>query len=234
MNSHKNARLTQQGRKLLIKRIHTQGLASAAEAADVSLHTARKWLKRFQQEGCHGLADRSSRPQRTRCRIPAPLAQRIESLRRARMPMRSIAASVGLSLATVSRFLARVGLSSLKALEPRLPMSRYEHAAPGDLLHLDTKKLGRFWRVGHRITGKRRGNSHGAGWEAAHVAIDEHSRAGFVQIRPDGREDAAVAFLLAALAHYRTLGGRGRDSGCPLPPAQIRTCGTTAYGSYLK
>jgi transposase InsO family protein len=224
MNSHKNARLTLEGRKLLVKRIRTQGLRPAAEAAGLSLRSARKWLNRFRQEGCGGLADRSSRPQRTRCRIQPPLAQRIESLRRARMPMRSIAATVGLSLATVSRLLARLGLSSLKALEPRPAVSRYEHAAPGDLLHLDTKKLGRFQRVGHRITGKRSEKSRGAGWEVAHVAIDDHSRVGFVQIRPDEREDCAVAFLLAALAHYSALGVRVR---------RILTDNGSAYRSRL-
>ena len=224
MNTHKNARLTLQGRKLLIERIRTQGLTSAAQAAGVSLRTARKWLKRFQQEGCNGLADRSSRPRRTRCRVHPPLAQRIESLRRARMPMRSIAATVGLCLATVSRLLARLGLSSLKALEPRPPVCRYEHAAPGDLLHLDTKKLGRFQRVGHRITGDRHVKSRGVGWEVAHVAIDDHSRVGFVQIRPDEREDSTVAFLRAALAHYAALGIRIR---------RILTDNGSAYRSRL-
>jgi transposase len=224
MNSHKNARLTLEGHKLLIKRSQTQGLTAAAEAAAVSLRTARKWLKRFRLEGYNGLIDRKSRPHRTRCRIPAPLAQRVERLRRERMPMRSIAAIVGLSLATVSRFLARLGLSSLKALEPRPAVIRYEHAAPGDLLHLDTKKLARFQRVGHRITNNRYVKSHGAGWEFAHVAIDDHSRVGFVQIRPDEREDSAVAFLRAAWAHYGALGIRIR---------RILTDNGSAYRSRL-
>lgn len=209
MNSHKNARLTLQGRKLLIKRIDAEGLTPAAEAAGVSLRTARKWQARFRQEGCAGLADRTSRPQHTRCRVDAALAQRIEQLRRARMPMRSIAALAGVSVATVSRFLARLGLSRLKALEPpAAPTVRYEHKAPGDLLHLDTKKLGRFHCPGRHVVGGRR--SRGAGYELAHVAIDDYSRVGFVQIRPDEREGTTVAFLLASIAHYAALGVRIR------------------------
>jgi transposase InsO family protein len=209
MNSHKNARLTLEGRKLLIRRINAEGLIPAAEAAGISLRTARKWQARFLQEGCAGLADRSSRPQHTRSRVDPPLAQRIEQLRRARMPMRSIAALVGLSVSTVSRFLASIGLSRLKALEPPgVPVLRYEHKAPGDLLHLDTKKLGRFHCPGRHVAGGRR--SRGAGWELAHVAIDDYSRVGFVQIRPDEREDTTVAFLLAAIAHYAAQGIRIR------------------------
>lgn len=209
MNSHKNARLTLQGRKLLVERIRTYGLTPAALAAGVSLCTARKWFKRFQQEGCKGLGDRSSRPCRTRCRIEPSLAQRIERLRRARMPMRCIAALTGLSAATVSRFLKRLGLSRLKSLDAatEAPM-RYEHKAPGDLLHLDTKKLDRFHCPGRRVAGGRR--SRGAGREAAHVAIDDHSRVGFVQIHPNEGQECAVSFLQAAVAHYASLGVRIR------------------------
>ena len=209
MNSHKNARLTLEGRKLLIRRINAEGLIPAALAAGISPRTARKWQARFRQEGCAGLADHSSRPRHTRCQVDVAMAQRIEQLRRTRMPMRSIAALVGVSVATVSRFLARIGLSRIKALEPpAAPPIRYEHQAPGDLLHLDTKKLDRFHCPGRRITGGRR--NRGAGRELAHVAIDDHSRLGFVQIRPDEREDTTVAFLLAAIAHYASLGVRIR------------------------
>jgi transposase InsO family protein len=209
MNSHKNARVTLEGRKLLIRRIDAGGLTPAAEAAGVSLRTAKKWQVRFRHEGCAGQADRTSRPQHTRSRVDAAMAQRIEQLRRTRMPMRSIAARAGVSVATVSRFLARIGLSRLKALEPpAAPPIRYEHQAPGDLLHLDTKKLDRFHCPGRRVAGGRR--NRGAGCELAHVAIDDHSRAGFVQIRPNEREDTTVAFLLAAIAHYASLGVRIR------------------------
>lgn len=206
MNSHKNARLTFEGRKLLIERIAVLGVTAAAQAGGISVRTARKWQQRFEAQGHNGLYDHSSRPQRTRTTIDAELAQRMEQLRRARMPMRKIATLVGRSVATVSRFLAGLGLSSLKALEPRVPVLRYERQAPGELLHMDTKKLGRIVRPGHRVTGDPRDSVTGAGWEFAHVAIDDHSRAGFVQMHSDERKGSAVDFLKAAVAHYAALG----------------------------
>ena len=206
MNSHKNARTTFAGRKLLIERIATMGLKPAAESAGISVRTARKWLWRFNQYGQDGLLDRTSRPHTTRSTVDEALYKRIEQLRRARMPMRVIAAIVGRSMSTVSRVLGRLGLSSLKALEPALPTLRYERDAPGELLHMDTKKLGRIVRPSHRVTGNRRDSVEGAGWEFAHVAIDDHSRAGFVRMYADERKDSAVAFLKAAVAHYAALG----------------------------
>ena len=206
MNSHKNARLTVEGRKLLIERVAAKGLTPAAQAAGVSLRTARKWLARFEQEGLAGLADRSSRPSRTRATVDASLAGSIEQLRRLRMPMRRIAELVGRSVSTVSRWLARLGLSSLKALDPVRPVVRYEHVAPGEMLHMDTKKLGRIVRPGHRITGDPRDSVAGAGWEFAHVAIDDHSRAGFVQMYTDERKDSASAFLKETVARFAAQG----------------------------
>ena len=208
MNAHKNARLTLLGRQLLVQRVAQIGLRAAAEAAGVSLRTARKWLKRFRQDGIEGLADRSSRPWHTRSSIDEALGQRIEQLRRGRMPMRRIAELVGRSVSTVARWLAKLGLSSLRALEPPRVVVRYEHAAPGDLLHMDTKKLGRIVRTGHRVTGNRRDTVDGAGWEFAHVAIDDHSRAAFVQMHADERKSSASEFLRAAVAHYATRGVR--------------------------
>jgi len=206
MNSHKNARTTFAGRKLLIERIRTMGLIPAAEAAGISPRTVRKWLKRFELQGEAGLMDRSSRPCTTRSTVDEALRTRIEQLRRRRMPMRTIAHIVGRSVATVSRTLAALGLSSLKALGPTEPVLRYEHEAPGDLLHMDMKKLGRIVAPGHRITGDPRDHTRGAGWEVAHVAIDDHSRVGFVQIHSDEKRASALAFLHAAVAHYRALG----------------------------
>lgn len=208
MNSHKNARLTFEGRKLLIERAAVMGVMLAAQAAGISERSARKWLQRFAEQGLAGLYDRSSRPQRTRTSCDASLRQRIEQLRRTRMPMRAIARIVGRSAATVSRVLARLGLSSLKALEPTSPVVRYERQSPGELLHMDTKKLGRIVRPSHRVTGNRRDSVDGAGWEFAHVAIDDHSRAGFVQMHADERKGSAVDFLKAAVAHYAALGVR--------------------------
>jgi transposase InsO family protein len=210
MNSHKNARTTYAGRKLLIERINVMGLTPAAEAAGVSLRTARKWLARFKAEGEAGLRDRSSRPRKTRSTINGELSARIEQLRRSRMPMRTIARTVGRSVATISRVLATLGLSSLKALAPKAPVVRYERSAPGEMLHLDTKKLGRIVRPSHRVTGNRRDSVDGAGWEVAHVAIDDHSRAGFVQMHADEKKTTAVDFLKAAVAHYAALGVRIR------------------------
>ncbi|SFN59103.1 IS481 family transposase, partial [Variovorax sp. OV329] len=206
MNSHKNARLTFEGRKLLIERIAGMGLMPAAEAAGISVRTARKWLKRFDQQGLAGLHDRSSRPTNVRTNLDQSLRQRIEQLRRARMPMRNIARIVGRSVATVSRLLARLGLSSLKALDPVVAVVRYERHAPGELLHMDTKKLGRILRPSHRVTGDRRDASKRAGWEFVHVAIDDHSRASFVQVLEDERKTSATEFLKAAVAHYAALG----------------------------
>lgn len=208
MNSHKNARTTFAGRKLLIERIGVMGLMPAAEAAGISPRTARKWLQRFEEFGEAGLMDRSSRPGRTRTTTDNELRVRIERLRRGRMPMRTIAGVVGRSVATISRVLAAAGLSSLKALDPAKPVVRYERLTPGELLHMDTKKLGCIERPSHRITGDRRDASRGAGWEVAHVAIDDHSRAGFVQMYVDERKDSAVAFLKAAVAHYAAIGVR--------------------------
>jgi transposase InsO family protein len=206
VNSHKNARLTFEGRKLLIERIAVMGLIPAAEAAGISRQTVRKWLLRFGEGGEDALRDRTSRPDRIRSTIDIKLAERIELLRRARMPMRRIATLVARSVATISRFLAGLGLSSLKALDPVVPTVRYEREAPGELLHIDTKKLGRIVRPSHRVTGDRRDSVEGAGWEFAHVAIHDHSRVGFVQMRPDEKKESAVNFLKATVAHYRRLG----------------------------
>jgi hypothetical protein len=192
----------------------------AAAAAGVTPRTARKWLARFRQEGEAGLADRPSRPWRTRRRAEGAAARQAERLRRARMPMRPIAAHTGLSAATVSRLLARIGLSSLKSLDPPAPPPvRYEHKAPGELLHLDImlhldiKKLGRFHVPGRRVGGPR---SRGAGSERAHVAIDDYSRVGFVLVYPDEREGTAVAFLRQAVRRILT------DNGRPTAPASSR------------
>jgi transposase InsO family protein len=198
--------LTFEGRKLLVERIAAMGLMPAAEAAGISARSARKWLERFNEHGQQGLYDRSSRPVRTRTSLDEALCERIEQLRRSRMPMRRIAAIVGRSVATISRVLAGLGLSSLKALDPVAPVVRYERHAPGELLHMDTKKLGRIVRPSHRVTGDRRDSVDGAGWEFAHVAIDDHSRAGFVQMHGDERKGSAVEFLKAAVAHYAALG----------------------------
>ncbi len=185
MDMHKNARLTPHGREHLIRMVlGGQTPQAASEAAGVCPRTGRKWVERFEQEGLAGLQDRNSRPHRLRQPTPQPVIDRIESLRRQRMPGKEIAATVGVSAATVSRTLKRLGLSKLSALEPAEPPRRYERERPGEMIHIDIKKLGKFDQIGHRITGDRKGqsNSRGVGWEYVHVCIDDASRVAFSKI----------------------------------------------------
>jgi len=209
MNVHKNARLTPVGRERIVRLVEGgQTPEAVAEAAGVCPKTARKWVKRFQAEGVAGLRDRSSRPHRLYRPTPVAVVERIEALRRRRWTGKQIALEVGVSPATVSRVLKRLGLNRLKALEPVEPVRRYERERPGELIHIDIKKLGRFDRVGHRITGDRRGqsNSRGIGWEFVHVCIDDASRIAYSRIFADEKKESAVAFLRAAVAYYKNLG----------------------------
>jgi transposase InsO family protein len=208
MNIHKNARLTPLGRERIVRLVESgQSPEAAAQAAGVCRRTARKWIGRYRREGLAGLADRSSRPHRLHRPTPQAVVDQIESLRRQRWTGKQIAAEVGVSPATVSRVLQRLGLNKLKALEPPEPVRRYERQHPGELIHIDIKKLGRFDRIGHRITrDRRKGESRGAGHEFVHVAIDDASRLAFSQILPDERKESAIAFLEAAVAYYRCLG----------------------------
>jgi transposase InsO family protein len=168
----------------------------------------RKWIKRHESEGVDGLVDRSSRPHRLYRPTPQAVVARIEDLRRQRLTGKAIAAEVAVSPATVSRVLKRLGLNKLKRLEPAEPVRRYEREHPGELIHIDIKKLGKFKRVGHRITGDSSGanRSRGAGWEFVHVCIDDASRIAFTQIKPDERKTSACTFLKAAVAYYASLG----------------------------
>lgn len=208
MGIHKNARLTPAGREVLVRRVAEGGQPPQAVAAamGVSLRTVRKWVGRFRAEGEAGLQDRSSRPHRSPSRTPAPIAEQIEVLRRQRRTGGEIAATLGLSRATVFRVLGRLGLNRLKSLDPVEPVRRYERAAPGEMLHIDIKKLGRFNKTGHRMTGDRQKNSRGIGWEFVHVCIDDASRLAFSLILPDEKKESAVAFLNAALVYYESLG----------------------------
>jgi transposase InsO family protein len=209
MNIHKNARLTPRGREHMVRQVLSgQTPEAAARAAGVCPRTVRKWMARYRSEGVVGLVDRSSRPQRLYRPTSAAVAEQVEALRRQRRTGMQIAAEVGVSPATVSRILRRLGLDRIQALEPAAPVRRYEREHPGELIHIDIKKLGRFERVGHRITGDRKGqsNSRGIGWEFVHVCIDDASRLAFSQILPDEKKGSAVAFLEAAVAYYRSLG----------------------------
>jgi transposase InsO family protein len=208
MNIHKNARQTPRGREHIVLQVLSgQTPEAAARAAGVCPRTARKWLKRYRVEGRAGFADRSSRPHRLYRPTPEATVERICALRRQRWTGKQIAAATGVSPATVSRVLKRRGLNKLESLEPAVPVRRYERDHPGELIHIDIKKLGRFERVGHRITGDRRlGDSRGAGFEFVHVAIDDASRLAFSQILPDEKKESAIAFLKALVANYASLG----------------------------
>ena len=209
MNVHKNARLTRHSRAELVRRILQEGQApkAVAGAFGVTAKTIRKWVVRFQTEGAAGLGDRSSRPRRLYRPTPRHIAEQIETLRRQRFTGRQIAKETGVSVATVSRVLRRMGLSRLRDLEPAEPVRRYEREHPGELIHLDIKKLGRFNQAGHRVMPSREGcRNVGAGWEFVHVCIDDASRIGFTMILPDETANSAVPFLKAAVAYYRRLG----------------------------
>jgi transposase InsO family protein len=170
----------------------------------------RKWVSRYRSEGEDGLRDRSSRPRRSPTAIARATAQRVISLRRRRWSMASIALQLRVSRATVARVLARAGLSRLAALAPPPLPRRYERARPGELLHIDSKRLARIEQTGHRITGDPRDHVRGAGYEAAFVAIDDHSRIGFAQLFADERKRSAAAFLEQATAYYQHLGVKVR------------------------
>ncbi|MGC1677359.1 MAG: IS481 family transposase [Candidatus Binataceae bacterium] len=225
MDIHHNARTTPLSRAELVRRIHAgERPRRVAAAMGVCEKTARKWAGRFAREGAAGLGDRSSRPHRLRCPTAAATVAQVLELRRQRRLMQHIAAQLTLSTATVSRLLKRAGLSRLSALDPPPPIQRYEYAAPGDLLHLDTKKLGRFHRVGSRITGTHQKRSFGAGFEVAHVCIDDHSRLAYAEVLPNEKKETTTAFLSRALDHFQALG---------ISVARIMTDNGSAYRSYL-
>ena len=208
MNTHKNARLTYLRRLEMVQDITLRGMsaADAAAAAGVSAVTARKWLGRYLIDGAEGLLDKSSKPAKSPRAIDPGVALAIVELRRKLFLQARIASYMGVSKATVSRVLRRAGLSKLSDLRPQEVVQRYEREAPGDLLHIDIKKLGRFEDVGHRITGDYRKRTRHVGWEYVFVAVDDHSRVAFTDIHPDERKESAVSFLRAAVAYYAKLG----------------------------
>ncbi len=212
MNIHKNARLTLARRLEMIQDIAVRGISpcQAARQQGVSTPTARKWLGRFLSMGEAGLVDASSRPARSPRSIEAAKALAIVELRHKRLTHARIAVALGVSKSTVGRVLARAGLSRLEDLQPAEPVVRYEHEAPGDLLHIDTKKLGRIERPSHRVTGNRKDSVDGAGWEMLFVAIDDHARIGFTGMYPDEKWPQAVQFLRNSVAYYASLGVKVR------------------------
>ncbi|OYU20192.1 MAG: IS481 family transposase [Rhodobacteraceae bacterium PARR1] len=210
-NPHKGARLTVYSREQIVARIQA-GTKSAEVAAafGVSLRTVRKWLARFRAGGQAALSNRASAPARVARRLPDRLVALALHLRRSlRLTGAEIARKLGLARSTVARWLARAGMGRLARLDPPEPVRRYQRARPGELIHLDIKKLGRFDRPGHRVTGTRRGcRNRGAGWDFVHVAVDDTTRLAYVEVLGDERRDTTTAFLLRALRWFRARGIR--------------------------
>jgi transposase InsO family protein len=202
MNTHKNARLTPYLRREACRRVAARvKVAQVARDLAVSRTTIYAWLKRPDD-----VETRSSRPHRSPTRLKRRLRRQIRRHRRQRWSSRRIAQALGLPLSTVGRELRRLGLGQLPRVEPPRRIVRYERDRPGELVHLDVKKLGRIQRVGHRIHGDRRGKARGQGWEYVHVAIDDHTRLAYSEVLPDETATTALAFLTRAVAWYAALG----------------------------
>jgi transposase InsO family protein len=209
MKLHGNARTCLHSRLLIVERVLEEGwaVAAAAAAAGISERTAAKWLARYRAEGRAGLLARSSRPRRSPRRTPAERVRAIEALRRLRMTAAEIAEVLRIPLSTVSAILKRIGLGKRSRLEPVEPPNRYECARPGELLHIDVKKLARFDRPGHRLLGRGRGRFEtAAGYEFLHVCIDDYSRLAYAELLPDERAQSAIDFLRRALAFFAARG----------------------------
>ena len=208
MDYHQNARLTVHSREQLARLVVEQGYIQKAAAAafHVSEKTAAKWVRRYRRSGSAGMKDLSSKPHRSPRQTSFALLERVLVLRRQRRNGWQIARELRLSRATVSRILRRAGMNRLRSLDPPLPIVRYEHKHPGDLIHFDIKRLARIRMPGHRVTGDRRKESRGVGWEYLHVAIDDHSRIAFSAILPDQSHHSAMRFFLMARAHYARFG----------------------------
>ena len=207
MELHKNARSCPASRLLLVQRIlGGMSVTRAAESAGVSRRTAFKWKWRYREAGEAALVDRSCRPRRMPRQAHPDRVEEVLRLRHRRYTGPQIAARVGLSTATVARILARSGLSRLKSLEPKQPIVRYQRERPGELIHVDIKKLGRIGRVGHRIHGDRTTRVRGIGWEFVHVAIDDASRLAYAEVLPNERSPSSTSFLRRSVAWFRSRG----------------------------
>lgn len=207
MELHKNARTCPASRILLVQRVlGGMPVTSAAEAAGISRRTVFKWKRRNREGGEAALVDRSSRPHRMPRQAHPVRVEEVLRLRRRRYTGPQIAARVGLSTATVARILARAGLSRLKSLEPKEPVVRYQRERPGELIHVDIKKLGRIGRIGHRIHGDRTTRVRGIGWEFVHVAIDDASRLAYAEVLPNEKSPSSTAFLRRSVAWFQNRG----------------------------
>ncbi len=207
MNLHANARTTPKTRLLLVQRVLKEDwpVSEAAEAMGISRATAYKWLWRYESEGESGLVDRSSAPRRVWNRTRRWLVWRIEQLRRKKLIACAIAERLGMALSTVGGILRRLGLGRLSALEPKEPVVRYERERPGELIHLDVKRLGRFKRPGRRVRGEGSRN-RGIGFECVHVCVDDHTRLAYAEVLPDELKETAIGFLERAARWLQGLG----------------------------
>ncbi len=209
-NPHKNARLTPLGRAEMVRRIveERRSVADVAAGFGVSERTARKWLARWRAEGSAGLENRSSKPHRIARRLAEGCLALIELLRRHyRLTGECIAAKLSLARSTVAGWLTRRGLGRLAGLTETTPARRYQRERPGELIHLDMKKLARFWRIGHRVTGDPRDHlNRGAGWDVLHVAIDDATRLAYVEVLADEKRTTTAAFLVRALRWFKQRG----------------------------
>jgi transposase InsO family protein len=212
MRLHANARLSVKGRELLVDRVERVGwsLTQAAEAAGVSERTAAKWMARWRSEGAAGLIDRSSAPARVANRTEERRVEVIAALRRLRFTGAEIAEALGMALSTVSGILTRIGMGKLGRLGLE-PAVRYERARPGELIHIDVKKLGRIARPGHRVLGRQSAGGHhrrlyDQGWEFVHIAIDDATRLAYIEVLGDEKATTAIGFLRRAVAHFAGYG----------------------------
>jgi transposase InsO family protein len=226
MDIHDNARTTRHSRMLMVQRLAGGwSVVAVAAAQGVSAKTVRKWRDRYHAEGETGLLDRSSRPHHSPRRLSRATELEIEALRRQRMTGPAIGRRLGRPLSTVGVVLRRQGLGRLSALVPRPPVIRYQRDAPGELIHIDIKKLGRIDGIGHRITGDRTGQSksRGIGWEYVHVAIDDASRLAYTELLPNERKESAIGFTGRAIDWFARHGA---------PVERIMTDNGSAYRSH--
>jgi transposase InsO family protein len=223
---HRNAKLVPAARRLLVQRVRERGwqVKEAAEAAGVSRRTAHKWLQRFDREGEAGLEDRSSRPRRIARRLAKRVVHQIQRLRHRRKTAWEIAAELGVPRSTVSRVLVQLGLGRLwRVAEAEDPPQRYEHGAPGAMLHVDAKRFARIDGIGHRIHGDRSRRHRGdVGYEVVFVCIDDHTRLAYAEVLPTESGCYATSFLQRALAHFERLGIRSQ---------RVLTDNAKAYGA---
>jgi transposase InsO family protein len=230
MNIHKLARTTPASRALIADR-RAAGVREAvvAEQLGIDRKTVRKWTHRQRLEGATGLGDRSSRPTRSPTALDSAWREAVIALRRLKFTQAQIAQVLTLSKSRTQRVVAASGLGKLRALEPPVPDNRYERGQPGELVHVDTKKLGRFYRPGHRVTGNRsdRRIEGTAGWEFLHVAIDDRTRLAYAELLLDEKGATCAGFLRRAAAFFSRHGIRRiervmSDNGSPYVSGEFR------------